>query len=257
MGVFGGFLALSMGVGPLAGGILAARSHFLPYYTATVLGLLVAAIALTLLREPSRISAHKTLRESVAILKRMPGLIVPSLFNFIDRLHLGFILFLLPLFLKLSLGLGPENRGFVLGLHALPFILLQYPVGRWSDRIGRLKILMPGTVGYGILLSLAGYIGAQGLGFTVAVFVLLGICSGLTGPTNIALVADITRGREHGVAMALFNLSGNLGILAGPLLAGWFLSLLQPETCFLVGGVIEIAGLLLVLFLLRPLGISR
>jgi DHA1 family tetracycline resistance protein-like MFS transporter len=251
MGVFGGFFALSMGIGPLIGGILADRSTLLPYYTAATLGLLVAVSASLLLGEPSHISGRKPLKKSLAILKQMPGLAVPSLFNFVDRLHIGFILFLLPLFLKLDLDLGPESRGLILGIHALPFILLQYPVGRWSDRVGRLKILIPGTIGYGILLSLAGYIGTLGLGFTAAVFVLLGICSGLTGPTNAALVADISGGRNNALSMALFNLSGNLGIIAGPLLAGWLLEHLIPASSFVGGGIIEIAALLLALPLLR------
>lgn len=257
MGVFGGFLALSMGMGPVVGGILASRSVLLPYYTSTALNLLAFFMAMVLLREPSHLRKKESLAESFTILKGRPGLTVTALFNFVDRLHIGFIIFLLPLFMELTLGKGPDLRGLILGIHALPFILLQYPVGQWSDRVGRLQILVPGTIGYGVLLSLSGYIGAQGAGTTAVMFFLLGICSGLTGPTNGALVGDLVERDENAVAMALFNLAGNLGIIAGPLIAGWVLDRWNPVSSFLVGGLIEIAALLMSLPLLKRQGLLK
>ena len=251
MGVFGSFLALAMGTGPVLGGFLAKRSVFLPYYAATLLGIVVAVSAALLLKEPVHLRPGESLIDSLRVARQRPALLVPALFNFVDRLHIGFILFLLPLFLELRLGLGPSWRGTILGIHALPFILLQYPIGRLSDRVGRLPLLIPGTVSYGILISLAGYIGAQGPMAIAVSFFALGICSGLTGPPNAALVGDLVPHSENGMAMALFNFAGNLGIITGPLVAGWVMGGWNLEGAFLTAGFIELATLGICLSLLN------
>jgi MFS family permease len=111
-------------------------------------------------------------------------------------------------------------------------------------------------VGYGILLSLSGYIGSTGFGATVAVFFLLGIFSGLTGPTNAALVGDLVEREENALAMTLFNFAGNAGIVAGPLIAGWVLDTWNAVYAFVAGGVIELAALVLAAPFLR-LGRNR
>lgn len=253
MGVFGSFLALAMGTGPVLGGFLAARNVLLPYYAAMLLNISVTVLAALVLKEPGHLRSRESLADSLWILRRRPALLVPSLFNFVDRLHIGFILFLLPLFLELRLGLGPSWRGMLLGIHALPFILLQFPVGRLSDRIGRLPILIPGSLCYGILLSLSGYIGARGLPPIALTFFVLGIFSGLTGPTNAALVGDLIRPQENGMAMALFNLAGNLGIISGPLIAGWVMDTWNIEGTFFSGGLVELTTLCIGLLLLNGL----
>jgi MFS family permease len=262
MGVFGSFLALAMGTGPVLGGFLARRSVFLPYYAAMLMDIIVAVTAALLLKEPGHLRPRASLRESLRVALHRPALLVPALFNFVDRLHIGFILFLLPLFLELRLGLGPSWRGTILGIHALPFILLQYPVGRLSDRVGRLPLLIPGTVSYGILLSLGGYIGARGPVAIALSFFALGIFSGLTGPPNAALVGDLVPPNENGMAMALFNFAGNLGIITGPLIAGVVIGSWTLEGAFLIAGFIELAtlGICLILlnrFQVHPTGVTH
>jgi len=252
MGVFGSLLGLAMGIGPVLGGFLAARSIFLPYYTAVILNILVAVLAALLLKEPAHLRPRTSLWDSLLIVKRRPALSVPALFNFVNRLHIGFILYLLPLYLELRLGLGPSWRGMLLGIHALPYILLHYPIGRLSDRVGRLPLLIPGTLLYGLLLSLTGYIGR---GFTsyAFIFATLGVFSGLTGPTNAALVGDMVETEDNGMAMALFNFAGNLGIICGPLIAGWVMGHWHIQGAFLAGGLIELATLGIGLLLLKQL----
>ncbi|KPJ86203.1 MAG: hypothetical protein AMS17_13595 [Spirochaetes bacterium DG_61] len=254
-GVFGMFLALSMGIGPVFGGIIAGRGVFLPYYTAMALHALVIIISIILVKEPSILMKRPNLAQSVLIIRDRPALLIPSLFNFIDRLHIGFILFILPLYIQMVLGMGPEIRGMTLGVHALPFIALQYPVGRLSDRYGRFVFLLPGSLGYGLLLAFAGYLGGRGLFQLGAVFFVLGVFSGLTGPTNAALVGDLISREEHGMAVALFNFSGNVGIVIGPVLAGWITDMGSFAFSFVVAGAVELASLGVCVLLMKRLSV--
>jgi MFS family permease len=239
-GLFGTCMALAMGAGPVFGGFLAARSVFLPYYIGAGLNVLVCAAGATVITEPPEVGRNPNFAQSVAFIRKRPSILVPSLFNFVDRLHIGFIIFILPLYMRMVLGRGPAARGMLLGVHALAFILLQYPVGQLSDRYGRLAFLVPGSLGYGLLLMMAGYAGRGGVVPLTAVFFLLGVFSGLTGPTNAALLGDLSGPEEHARAVAFFTLSGNVGIVFGPLLAGWIADLGSFAVSFVVAGGVEL-----------------
>jgi MFS family permease len=253
LGIFGMFLALAMGGGPVFGGILAGLGVLIPYFAASVLSVFVFIVALVLLNEPPHLIARPSILENVAIGFRKPRLVVPAIFNFVDRFHIGFILFILPLFLPIVLGVEPELRGMVLGLFALPFIILQYPVGKWSDKIGRYKPLIIGSLIVGFMLSVMGYLGSFGL-FTVIIgFIILGIGNGFTGPTAMALVGDTVEADDNATAMGFFNLLGNVGIAISPLVGG-FLVYSETEaafiTAFVIAGLIEILSLIGVILLI-------
>ncbi|MHA2361926.1 MAG: MFS transporter, partial [Candidatus Thorarchaeota archaeon] len=129
MGIFGAFLALAMGLGPAVGGLIAAVGVFMPYYAAIILNAIVLVLAIVGLRDPDVTKLRPSLAHSFRIALRHPKLSVPGIFNFIDRLHIGFILTALPLFLSTVLGLSESLRGLSLAIFALPFIILQYPMG--------------------------------------------------------------------------------------------------------------------------------
>lgn len=252
MGIFGVFLALAMGCGPMLGGILAGLGVFIPYLSASLLSILVFLGSLILLKEPQQLSSRPSLLENTLIAVRKPRLIIPGIFNFVDRLHIGFILFILPLFLQIVLDVGPELRGMVLGIFALPFIILQYPIGKWSDRIGRYKPLIFGSIGCGIMLTFMGFLGSFGLLFLIIGFIILGIGNGFTGPTAMALVGDTVEADDNATGMGFFNLLGNIGIITGPLIGGFLVTYTNFVGTFVVAGLIEIISLagiiLLILF---------
>lgn len=258
LGVFGMFLALAMGSGPVLGGILAGIGVFIPYYVASILSIFVFMVSLVLLKEPQQLVSKPSVVENVMIVFQKPRLIIPSIFNFVDRFHIGFILTILPLFLPLVLGVEEELRGMVLGLFALPFIILQYPVGKWSDRVGRYKPLIFGSISVGIMLTIMGYVGTFGLFPLIIAFIILGIGNGFTGPPAMALVGDIVEADDNATGMGFFNLLGNIGIILGPLIGG---VLVYSETtaafvyAFAVAGFIEFISLagviLLILFVFK------
>jgi MFS family permease len=217
---------------------------------------MVFLVTLILLKEPKKLVSRPSVLENTTILLRKPRLIIPGIFNFVDRFHIGFILFTLPLFLPIVLNEGPELRGMVLGLFALPFILLQYPVGKWSDKIGRYKPLIIGSISYGIILSTIGFLGAYGLLIVIIGFILLGIGNGFTGPPAMALVGDIVEADDNATGMGFFNLLGNVGIICGPLIGGFFLQgelVTQSDfmISFMVAGLIEILALIIIIFLVQ------
>lgn len=246
LGIFGIFLALAMGMGPVFGGITAEYGVFTPYYISILLNLLVLFLSIFIVKEPSMLKKRPSTIENIKVLNRSPQLIIPGVFNFVDRLHMGFNLFILQYFVQFVFGLDPAMRGMILGIFALPFILLQYPVGKYSDKHGRFKLLIIGSVSYGIILSLTGFIGIIGLGALIILYIFLGITSGMTGPPAMALVGDIVETEDTAIGMGFFNFVGNLGIILGPVIGGIFIPNFTTSefvVAFILAGIIELISL--------------
>jgi MFS family permease len=251
MGIFGALLALSFGFGPAIGGVLATIGVFAPYYTAAGLNVLVLLLAMAGLRDPSTTKKKPSIVQSLLVVRRYPKLTIPITFNFVDRLHMGFILVALPLFLTSVLGLPESLRGMALAIFATPFIILQYPMGKLSDKFGRYPILVAGSIPYGIVLAALGFIGAIGFLPLLLGLVLLGIFSGITAPSALALVGDTSDAEDSAMAMGLFNFSGNVGVTVGPLIFGYFIVISDFFTTFIVAGAIEVISLAVVILIIK------
>jgi MFS family permease len=245
IGLFGTFLALAMGAGPVLGGVIADLGVFMPYYAASILSCIVLVSSILGLSDPPVIRQRPDLSDSLSIVKRSPKLIIPGVFNLIDRLHIGFILTALPLFLSAVLDLSESLRGMALGIFALPFILLQYPMGKLSDKYGRYAQLIAGSFGFGIVLSVFGYLGSYGFMAVLLTLAVMGFFNGVTAPPSMALVGDISEPEDTAMAMGFFNFMGNVGITVGPLIFGYMVFLTDFIVAFLTAGVLELVALFL------------
>ncbi|MFW9871009.1 MAG: MFS transporter [Candidatus Thorarchaeota archaeon] len=251
MGIFGAFLAIAMGLGPAIGGFIASYGVFIPYYTAAGLNVVVLLMALIALKDPTILKARPTLKQSVLLAKNSPELVVPGIFNLFDRLHIGFILTALPYFLSEILGLDESLRGMSLAIFAMPFILLQYPMGKLSDKHGRFRQLVIGSVGFGLVLSVIGFVGIVGFSVLLVMLAILGLFSGITSPPAMALVGDIVGQEESAMGMGFFNFLGNLGITIGPIIFGILFPIIGMTNAFLFVGLLELVTLTINIFLVR------
>ncbi|MFW9925398.1 MAG: MFS transporter [Candidatus Thorarchaeota archaeon] len=251
MGIFGIFLALAMGLGPAVGGFIASFGVFVPYYTAAGLNIVVFVLAIVGLKDPTMTKSRPTLTESFMLARKSPELFVPGIFNLFDRLHIGFILTALPYFLSVMLGLDESLRGLSLAIFAMPFIILQYPMGKLSDKYGRFPQLVVGSVGYGLVLSVIGIVGLLGFNILLVMLAILGIFSGITSPPAMALVGDIVGQEDSAMGMGFFNFLGNLGITMGPIIFGVLIPFIGISNAFVAVGLLELITLVVNILLVR------
>ena len=236
MGAAGIAIGTGTAVGAPLGGQLSEVDPLAPLYLACAL--LFAAGGLVWFVEDRAPSGGRSAREAVASLRSTPTLGVPYAFGLIDRLTAGFFALVGTLYFQDQFGIGPGETGLVLMLFFAPFALLQYPMGKLSDRIGRRVPIVVGSALYG--LGVIGVGLAPTLRLAGAGMVLVGVLGALVSPATMALVTDVARDGDRGVAMGGFNLFGSVGFLTGFLVGGGVASEFGYLAAFFVAGGLEI-----------------
>jgi MFS transporter, DHA1 family, multidrug resistance protein len=235
--------------GPAFGGALAAISLRAPFFVYA--GTLTVALVITLLAlrdtpSGSDVPAgagpppvRTTLRQAL----RHPAYRAALVSN----LGTGWVLFgirssLVPLFVADTLGRTPfwVGIGFLVGAATQAVAL--WPAGRTVDRVGR----KPAMVGGGALavVSLVLLVGWETLpGFLLAM-ALYGVAAAYLGVAPAAVVGDVVGGRS-GTVVAAFQMSADLGAVAGPLVAGWLADEISYPAAFGAGAVVLLVGTVL------------
>jgi MFS family permease len=246
------FMGMAMGAGTMTGGFLANLGVFIPLYVSIGSYTIVLLLALLFLKDSKVQYNRPTIKQSIFLLKKKPHILVPALFNFIDRLHMGFLIALIPIYLTYVIPLEPSMRGMIFGLSAIPSIVLSYPVGKKSDGSwGRIKPLALGSLLYGILLSITGYAAQDSLVIFIILIMLQGCAQGLTMTPNNSLLGDIIEPEHNAMAVSLFNFFGNIGMIMGPIFGLVFGE--NYNLAFLIAGLIELISLVFNIYLARKL----
>lgn len=131
--------------------------------------------------------------------------------------------------------------GFSVAFSALTFsrLLIQVPLGRLSDRIGRKPLIVVGLVlmapATALLAEAATTLQLTGMR------VFQGIASAAIAAPTFALAADLSSAGGEGRQMSIITMGFGLGIALGPLIAG-VLAVFFFELPFLVGGLLSLVG---------------
>ncbi|MEO8288814.1 MAG: MFS transporter [Chloroflexota bacterium] len=236
LGVFTlGMLLGNAGGAPL-GGVLATRIGYqAPFWFGSILLLLMTAVVLFFVRDTPTLSQSYSFRQALNGLRENPRLYIPYGFSLLDRLTVGFFVGQFPVLAAEVYGLTPSQTGIYLAVFLAGFALFSPLGGLLSDRFGRIKPMLLGTVVYGLTLMLVGRVGPEMLFVVMAVG---GLSGAVLYPPSIALVGDYAAPSQRGIAMGGFNLAGSIGFAAGPLL----FSLIADATDLLAPPIV--AGLL-------------
>ncbi|HZE50775.1 MAG TPA: MFS transporter, partial [Jatrophihabitantaceae bacterium] len=219
-GVFAGGFLLGAIAGP-ALGVVAAWSLRAPFFlyagTLTVAG----AIALGALRH-SELAARPvpggvTLRLRDALRNR--AYVAALLTNLSENWAIvGVRSAMVPLFVHDRLALS--SIWTYIGFFALSAVsgTLLLPFGKRADTAGRRPVLLVGLVIGAIALACVPLVsGAIGL---IAVMAVLGVSGAALSVASGAILGDVVGGRG-GTVVATYQMAGDAGTVAGPLVAGW------------------------------------
>lgn len=171
-------------------------------------------------------------------------LVLPVLLISVDSTVLGFAV---P---AISEDLAPSSAQLLWIIDIYSFVLagLLVTMGTLGDRIGRRRLLLCGTVGFGIASVLAAY--AHTPEVLIAARALLGLAGATLMPSTLSLLRNIfTERTQRTLAIAVWGSAFAGGSALGPILGGWLLAHFWWGSIFLLNlpvmAVLLIAGRLL------------
>jgi MFS family permease len=153
------------------------------------------------------------------------------------------------LFLSRAQGLGVQ-ADLIPALFAgftLVYALLSYPIGVWSDRIGRLPLIGAGW----LLLSGVEFGFSRTSSVVTAVLLLIayGIFFALTEGSGRALIADLVPADGRGLAFGVYYTSIGAAVIAGGFGLGRVWDAVSPHEAFLISAAGSLCGGILFLLM--------
>jgi DHA1 family multidrug resistance protein-like MFS transporter len=143
----------------------------------------------------------------------------------------GIRMALVPLFATAALGAGPEVAGISLAVFAIGTGVALLFSGRLADTWGRKPMVLLGLAVNGVGMGVLGFTGNEFWFFVVSA--IAGLGSGLMGPAQQAIVADVIGNeRSGGKVLATFQMSSDLGAIIGPIAAGYLVDLFSFGLAF-------------------------
>jgi len=135
---------------------------------------------------------------------------------------------------------GAMSIGAPLLLYALfnlVYAILAFPVGAWSDRLGRKKVL---TLGYGLFALVAlGFAAASSWTWMVLLFMLYGLVFALVDGSERAFIADLSYASTRCTSLGIYHGAVGVSAIFSGLAAGFLWATLGPSTAFLFGAALS------------------
>jgi len=163
-----------------------------------------------------------------------PG-VKPVLFTlFMTSFGFGVILPILP-FYTLSMGAKPYELGMLTATFALTSLIFAPLMGKLSDKWGRKRTLLLGTLGFALSYLLFAFTDSLAMAFFARA--VEGIAASAIFPACVSLLSDFTDEKRRGRAMALVGMSFSLGFIIGPAFGGFAAAISVKDAFLLSAGL--------------------
>ena len=247
---------LAVVIGPVIGGLMAARSYQLLFVTDAIISTITAGIVYFFLRETKPQPRSDAKPETVAATFKGYGRVLRDrtfmLFVFMCIL-MGLVYMnmntTLGVFLRDVYAVPASGYGALLSINAMMVVLLQFPIShRVTDRPPLLMMAF-GTALYAVGFGMYGIVSSSAAFVLAMVIITLGEM--IVSPVAQSLVARFAPEDMRGRYMAIFGISWSIPFMIGPLLAGLILDNLNPNLLWYAAGFIGFLSVLGFLYLHR------
>jgi len=145
-----------------------------------------------------------------------------------------------------DLGITSTQVQWVQESYTLVFAALLLVFGSLADRYGRRRILLTGVVIFAAASVLAAF--AQTGDLLIASRLVQGIGGAMVLPTTLSLINATFRGRDRGIAFAIWGSTIGGMVAVGPLLGGWLTTYFSWRWAFGINvplGLVIVVGMLI------------
>ena len=241
--IWSGAFLIGNVTGPFFGGILGQWGMTVPFISYGVVLILAAIIVSIVVRRSARTRSGESEIPKPALTLRAvwPSRSYRASLAFAlanGWSSMGIRIAVVPLFIGATISAEPFDAGLVVAVGAIGNMLALQWSGRASDRRGRRPLIIAGlivsAIGVASLVWAAGSIELVLLGMFVS-----GLGSGLSMPVSQAAMSDIV-GRNHtgGRPLAVFQMTQDLGMILGPMIAGALIDLAGFQWSFVVASLV-------------------
>lgn len=247
MGVYSTFRMAGFVVGPLVGGFLLDHYGFNAAFYAGSGFIFLAMILVQLWVKDVKADFKNVKRPKVKIIDRKllsPGIFSAGLSTFLMASAFSMVTTLENEF-NSKLGITAFGFSFAFSMLMVGRLLLQVPLGRLSDFIGRKPLIIGGLV----LMAPATIMLGEVTTLTQLVLVRLGqgIAAAAIAAPAFAIAADLSTSGGEGRQMSIITMGFGLGIATGPLIAG-LLAVIFFELPFFTIGILTLLGAVVVYY---------
>ncbi len=158
--------------------------------------------------------------------------------------NFGVVIILPPMSRDLHASAATSNWFF--NAFLLSFAAFQLPIGRLADLIGRRKVLITGTVVFGIASAMCGM--APTSGFLIMARVIEGCGAAMIYATSLSLVSNAFPVQERGTGIGLWTAIGLIGGAVGPFLGGLLNDLVSWRLFFFINVPLSVLAVVLTLY---------
>lgn len=216
LGMLGMAGSMGMAAGPAIGSSIALNFGLdAMFAVSAIIGLLSAACVVVMKEtvvSTKKFSAKMLIIRSDEVIDRD---VFPSSFVMLMTTYsFGLALTIIPDF---SDFLEVKNRGLFFTVMLVSSVVTRLFAGKASDRYGRVKLLLSGTMALTITMTTLALTSNQLVFFIGAVF--FGVSTGINSPTLFAWTVDLANPEKRGKAIATMFIALEIGILSGALLS--------------------------------------
>jgi MFS family permease len=140
-------------------------------------------------------------------------------------------------------GIKEDAIPFVYMIFNMVSVLLAIPIGRFSDRVGREKLIIVGYGLYSIVYYLFGRYNR--LDIYIGLFILYGVYSALTDTCQKAMVSDLVPKELKGTGFGLYHALLGITLLPASLIAGVLYDKVNASVPFYFGSFMALLATIL------------
>lgn len=247
---------LSVTIGPVIGGILAARSYLTLFLTDAAVSLLTATLIFIFLPETKPEAHPDAPKQSMAGTFAGYGKVFRDV---AFMLFLGAVMLQVFTYMNMNTTLGvflrnehgtPESAyGILLSINAAMVVLMQFPITRRISKYPPMLMMAAGTFLYVIGFSMYGFVSTYAMFVTAMVILTVGEM--VVSPVQQALVASFAPEEMRGRYMAVSGFSWGVPFAVGPYIAGLIIDGPKPYMLWYAAGFVGILSTLAFLALYR------
>jgi len=146
-----------------------------------------------------------------------------------------------------EIGVEKAYIPFVYMIFNVVSVLFAIPVGKLSDKIGRVYLIIPGFLIYALTYFLFGRFNS--ISIFIGLFVMYGLYSALVDGSQKALISDLVKKELRGTGFGIYHAISGITLLPASLIAGLLYDKVNANAPFYFGSLMSLtATILMVIF---------